>query len=155
MEAQSAPRSSIDSALADSPPATTAVLPDDGMPTLGYAPPASVADFSQLNTYSILSLVFAFIFAPVGIVFGALALGLSKVPGAPGWMKTVGTIGFWLSIAATALPLLLIIPALLFGFIAARGAISHGNPTATVCRTDLITGEQICFEPRGSMGTYP
>lgn len=101
-------------------------------PTGGYAPYGAQPDFSRLNTYSILALVFAFVFAPVGIVFGALARGLSKVPGAPPWMKTVGSVGFWLSLVFTALPFLIIIPLLVASLVTGGRSVNHG----IVCVTD-------------------
>ena len=123
-------------------------------PAGGYAPygPYGVQpDFSKLNTYSILALVFAFVFAPVGIVFGALARGLSKVPGAPPWMKTVGSVGFWLSLVFTALPFLIIIPFLVASLVSSGRSANHG----IVCVTDPagnITCEGGNFWNRGFGG---
>jgi len=121
-------------------------------PSGAYAPYGTQGDYSKLNTYSILAIVFAFVFAPLGIVFGALARGLSKVPGAPPWMKTVGDVGFWLSLAFTALPFLLVIPFLISAFFGgARGA--------QTCQTDPVTGAVVCehggFWNRGTPTVTP
>jgi len=132
-------------------PAFTSVGPDYGTQpyqTAAPYPPANggygtygtygaPADFSKLNTYSILALVFAFVFAPLGIVFGALARPLAKVPGAPGWMKTVANAGFWISLALTALPVLLGLTMLLTSLVV--GARSFGGSQVCITSPDGVT----------------
>ena len=62
---------------APTPPPAQPVYPAYGQPAPGYyAPPT--------NTMAILALVFGFVFAPVGIVLGHLALGQIKRTGESG-----------------------------------------------------------------------
>jgi len=103
----------------------------------GYGHYSAPADFSKLNTYSILALVFAFVFAPLGIVFGALARPLAKAPGAPAWMKTVANAGFWISLSLTALPLLLGLTMLLTSLVV--GARGFGGSNICVTSPDGVT----------------
>jgi len=53
------------------------------------------------NVMAILSLVFAFVFAPAGIVFGAIAKKQIRQTGQQG--AGLATAGFWLSIVFTVL----------------------------------------------------
>jgi len=141
-----------DDAYAYRPDEAKAYVPPTNGP--GYGGYSYPGDFSKLNTYSVLSLIFAFIFAPVGIVFGALALGLSKIPGTPRWMKTMGTVGFWLSIANVVLPLLILIPLLFFGLLASRASISPSFGGPMVCTTNPA-GETVCTSSGGITTVRP
>ena len=139
-----APHHTYQAANAYPPPAGAGAYPAYG-PGYPGGPSNYGSDFSKLNTYSILAIVFAFIFAPVGIVFGALARSLSHVPGAPQWMRTVGSLGFWLSLAFTALPFLLMLFALPFILRGANHTVfPNSNPSAVVCHADPTTGAVVC-----------
>jgi hypothetical protein len=80
----------------------------------GYAAPAS----QQTNTMAILSLIFAFVFAPLGIVFGFIARSQIKRTGEGG--DGLALAGLILSIAFTLLSIL----ALIFFFAAFAGIAS-------------------------------
>jgi hypothetical protein len=79
-----------------------------------YAAPAS----QQTNTMAILSLIFAFVFAPLGIVFGFIARSQIKRTGEGG--DGIALAGLILSIAFTLLSVL----ALIFFFAAFAGIAS-------------------------------
>lgn len=73
------------------PPYPPQGQPAQGYPAQGY--PAQPYPGARTNTMAILSLVFAFIFCPLGIVFGHIAKGQIRRTGeAGGGLATAGLI---------------------------------------------------------------
>ena len=90
---------------APTPPPAQPVYPAYGQPAPGYyAPPT--------NTMAILALVFGFVFAPVGIVLGHLALGQIKRTGESG--HGLALAGLILGYVFTGLGVLVIILEIVF-----------------------------------------
>lgn len=84
------------------------------------APPPPPPPAGEVNTLATLSVIFAFVFAPVGAVLGHLALSQMKHRTAPGWRRAV--LGLALSYAFIALAVIALIVWLIVG------AGKHGAP---------------------------
>lgn len=73
----------------------------------GYDDDSSLQQLPPTETMAVLALVFAFVFAPLGIVFGVIARRNIQQNGYQG--LELATAGLWISIVLTALAVLLVV----------------------------------------------
>lgn len=105
------------------PPGPGPGYPPPGYGGTGYGYTASAYGPPPTNTMAILSLIFAFVFAPVGIVLGFIARRQIRETGEQG--DGIALAGLIISIAFTALfVLLVVIPILFLIFAAGAGGLS-------------------------------
>lgn len=98
-------------AWAPQPSQYSAPPPGYGPPPPGWGPPPSPYGYAPprppTNTLAILALVFAFVFAPAGIVLGVVARKQIERTGEEG--HGLATAGLWVSVVFTALFVLYIV----------------------------------------------
>lgn len=69
-------------------------------------PPSAGSAFTDVNTYALVSVIAALLCAPVGIVFGILALRQIKQTGERG--RALALAGLWVGVGITATALLIL-----------------------------------------------
>jgi len=95
------------------PPATGYQMPGTYPVSGGYYPPIPVVavPYRKTNTYAILSLVFAFVFSPLAIVFGHMARKQIRMTGEDGdGLALAGMIIGYISVGIAVLVLALVVP---------------------------------------------
>ena len=120
------------------PPAPTFYppLPGPGHPPIshGFPPPPQGPQPGETNTLATLSVVFAFVFAPVGAVLGHLALGQIRARGQRGRDRAL--IGLTLSYVVIVVATV----TLIVSAVTARGGdVSPATPTTTTATTTRTT----------------
>jgi hypothetical protein len=123
------------------PPVTQGFSPGEGFP------PPSGTPHGEVNTLATLSIVFAFVFAPVGAILGHLALSQIKQRGERGRERAI--VGLTLSYVIIVLALI----ALLIWLLGANGAESPSVPTSTTATH--TTGAAPAPPPRTTVITPP
>jgi peptidyl-prolyl cis-trans isomerase B (cyclophilin B) len=122
----------------------------------GYSPPRPT------NGMAIASLVCAFLFAPLGIVFGHISLSQIKRTGEDG--RGLAIAGLVISYLVTALAIVALVASLLFVTLAARNRdtarddVTDGVPDTTALPRPAAGGELPPFDPPANLGgdcTYP
>ncbi|GLZ51806.1 DUF4190 domain-containing protein [Actinomycetospora sp. NBRC 106378] len=116
-------------------------------PAAGHAPAPAAPQ--RTNTMAILSIVFAFVFSPLGIVFGVIGRRQAAERHENG--RGLATIGMWLSIAFV---LIGIVTAVLVGVMAASVAsqlpqqpdTSQSTPGAPTANTPVVSPDQLAPE---------
>jgi hypothetical protein len=128
------------------PPSTQGYSPPPVVQGQGFAPPPGTPS-GEVNKFATLSIVFAFVFAPVGAVLGHVALHQIKQRGQRGRERAI--VGLTLSYVIIVVALI----ALLIWLLTANGAEAPSAPTSNTA--PQATGAAPAPPPRTTVITPP
>ncbi|MEJ2866295.1 DUF4190 domain-containing protein [Actinomycetospora sp. OC33-EN08] len=120
-------------------------------PTPGYAPAPPAPE--RTNTMAILSIVFAFVFSPLGIVFGVIGRKQARERNENG--RGLATAGMWLSIVFVVLGVVTaVIVSVMAASIAQQVSQLPDVPPASSSSSDVpaVTPEQLAPEVSAQLG---
>lgn len=127
-----------------SSPGYGSIAPGYGPPPTGRPP--GHGPTAEVNTLATLSVVFAFVFAPVGVVLGHLALSQIKRWPHPGRRRAV--VGLTLSYAVIALAVIALVIWLVLGASNGNAGLTTNNTTVTSALAPSTRSTVITPRPR-------